>query len=220
MQLLGNGQHDCAIQTVAGELKLSAHRVAYSPEYRALFVADVHFGKARTFRQLGVPVPAGTTQANLDRLSAAIARYAPIHLYFLGDLLHSRHAQHDSLLIPLHEWRSLHGQVQMTLVRGNHDAAAGDPPATLGIDLVQEPFTLGEFELRHHPVQKPTRGFSLAGHLHPVTVLKGRARSRVRLDCFVSDSHQLLLPAFGEFTGGFLVQASPGRMIFPLLTPD
>ena len=47
------------VQTPAGELVLSAWKTVYSPQHRALFVADVHLGKAHTFRQLGVPVPQG-----------------------------------------------------------------------------------------------------------------------------------------------------------------
>jgi len=37
-----------------------------------LLVADLHFGKSATFRARGVPVPAGTTQADLARLTALI----------------------------------------------------------------------------------------------------------------------------------------------------
>jgi metallophosphoesterase superfamily enzyme len=36
-----------------------------------LLVADPHFGKAATFRALGVRVPRGTTEGTLARLAAA-----------------------------------------------------------------------------------------------------------------------------------------------------
>ena len=52
-------------------------RAVYSAESGMLVVADVHFGKAATFRAAGVPVPSGTTQGNLARLSALIEATQP-----------------------------------------------------------------------------------------------------------------------------------------------
>jgi len=47
-------------------------RAALWLQPRWLVVADAHVGKAATFRARGVPVPEGTTQANLARLTALI----------------------------------------------------------------------------------------------------------------------------------------------------
>ena len=58
-----------SIDTPFGVLILSRYKVVFSPEHQAMFVADIHLGKAATFRSLGVPVPAGTTQENLAKLS-------------------------------------------------------------------------------------------------------------------------------------------------------
>lgn len=196
-------------------LVLSHLKVAFEPVKRVLLVADVHLGKAATFRTLGVPVPAGTTQGNLDRLSLAIARFKPAGVCFLGDLLHAKAAHNPELLGKLHEWRSEHAHVHMTLVRGNHDSKAGDPPASLNVDVVEEPFMLGQFALCHHPQPVPG-ALAVAGHEHPAVVLKGKARSRVRLPCFYLKQGQLILPSFGEFTGGFTIEPKPGEAVFPV----
>ena len=50
--------------------RLLARRAIWWPDEATLFVADVHLGKAETFRALGVPVPAGPTEATLRRLGA------------------------------------------------------------------------------------------------------------------------------------------------------
>ena len=55
------------------------------PAGRVLFVADLHLGKAATYRALGQPVPSGTTAENLRRLSQLITHYLPAQLVFLGD---------------------------------------------------------------------------------------------------------------------------------------
>ncbi|MGJ7504992.1 ligase-associated DNA damage response endonuclease PdeM [Variovorax sp. ZT5P49] len=193
----------------AGELlHLLPERALWWPGARVLFVADLHLGKAATYRALGQPVPGGTTQENLARLDVLIERHAPQRIVFLGDFLHA--AQARTVLAAVEAWRTRHAGIAMTLVRGNHDSRAGDPPETLGIEVVDEPFLLGPFACCHHPQTHATH-FVLAGHLHPVCRLYGPGRDSVRLPCFVSDAQQAVLPAFGEFTGGLSMESAPGR---------
>eukprot|EP01036_Dinobryon_divergens_P015919 gene15919-21571_t len=42
------------------------------PDGQVLFIADLHLGKAATYRALGQPVPSGTTAENLRRLSQLV----------------------------------------------------------------------------------------------------------------------------------------------------
>ena len=203
------------LQTFGGSLVLSCHKTAFDPLSSSLFVADVHLGKAATFRSLGVPVPAGTTHSNLERLTVAIEQFQAKTVFFLGDLFHAKAAHNQELLQKLYDWRTLHCGVEMTLIRGNHDTKAGDPPEFLNIALVEEPFIVGGFALCHHP-QLLQDAFVLAGHLHPVVVLTGKARSRVRLPCFHLQARTLILPSFGEFTGGHAVKPKAAEMVFPV----
>lgn len=196
----------------AGELlQLLPERALWWPGARVLFVADLHLGKAATYRALGQPVPGGTTLENLSRLDALIARHAPQRLVFLGDFLHA--AQARTVLATVEDWRARHAGIAMTLVRGNHDSRAGDPPDSLDIDVVDEPFLLGPFACCHHPQSHATH-FVLAGHLHPACRLYGRGHDSMRLPCFVSDVRQAVLPAFGEFTGGLVMASAPGRRFY------
>jgi len=97
-------------------------------------------------------------------------------------------------------WREKHAALELTLVRGNHDDRAGDPPAQLGFTVVDEPLVLGGLALCHHP--KPRDGlYVLAGHLHPCVTLGGRAYDTLRLPCFHFGPQVGVLPAFGSFTG-------------------
>ncbi len=111
----------------------------------------------------------------------------------------------------------------MTLVRGNHDDRAGDPPLELDITAVDEPLALGPFALCHHP--RPVPGaYVIAGHWHPCISVKGRAFERLRLPCFWfgDDSGALpehavgVLPAFGAFTGMHRIEPREGDRIFPV----
>lgn len=51
-------------------LWLLADKAIYWPARRALLVADLHIGKAASYRALHQPVPRGTTAATLARLDA------------------------------------------------------------------------------------------------------------------------------------------------------
>src|SRR5512140_483642 len=70
-------------------VQLLAQRALFWPRERALFVADVHLGKAASFRAGGVPVPRGSTASDLERLSVLVARTGAQRLAVLGDFLHA-----------------------------------------------------------------------------------------------------------------------------------
>jgi hypothetical protein len=91
---------------LCGRNRLAAARARlWWPACRVLFVADLHLGKAATYRALGQPVPAGTTRENLARLSALLLHYQPTQLVFLGDFLHAAQARTPSVLDGLAAWR-------------------------------------------------------------------------------------------------------------------
>lgn len=197
-------------------LHLLPERAAWLPKAGVLMVADVHFGKAASFRRLGVPVPQGTTGANLARLDALLARLPGVRtLVFLGDFLHAASGRAPATLQALHAWRERHAEMTITLVRGNHDSRAGDPPAAWGIEVVEEPWAHAGLVLCHDPdTIRPPGLPALAGHLHPVTRL-GRGFDALRLPCFHARADgMLVLPAFGEFTGGALVRATAGESLY------
>jgi len=193
-------------------LLLLPQRAIYWPARQMLVIADIHFGKAATFRALGVPVPAGTTSQNLEALEALQAAHDVKHVLFLGDFLHAKSAHAPATLATIGQWRTRHSDIELTLVRGNHDDRAGDPPADLGITVVDEPHVIGPFAFCHHP-QESTLGHVLAGHVHPVHRLATRADS-LRLPCFVIGEHTSVLPSFGAFTGGFAVHHRAGERLF------
>jgi DNA ligase-associated metallophosphoesterase len=208
---------------LAGErLRLLAERAAFLPDHACLLVADAHVGKAVSFRKLGVPVPRGTTTETLALLDALIDATGARRVVFLGDFLHSSRAHAPSTLGALARWRRDRAGLELTLVRGNHDLRAGDPPAVLGVETVDEPLRLGGFALCHHP--RPVPGaYVLAGHWHPCVGIGGPAHDHLRLPCFwLGDPGQRpvgVLPAFGSFTGMHPIAREAGDRVFAV-TPE
>jgi DNA ligase-associated metallophosphoesterase len=211
------------IQVAGTDVVLHPSGAALLCAQQTLLVADAHFGKAVSFRRLGVPVPSGTTLENLDTLSAAVADTGAKRVVFLGDFLHSKRSHAPGTMDTLLRWRQANAHLDLTLVRGNHDDRAGDPPVQLGIRVVDEPLPMGPFALCHHP--RPVHGaYVIAGHWHPCISVSGRAFQRLRLPCFwfgddsgVSPRNAVgVLPAFGSFTGMHRIEPRAGDRIFPV----
>jgi DNA ligase-associated metallophosphoesterase len=193
-------------------LVLLPQKAAFWPRERMLIIADIHFGKAAAFRSFGIPVPRGTTTENLQALDALIELTGARHILFLGDFLHARAAHAASTQSAMLAWRQRRCELILTLVRGNHDRHAGDPAVQLGIDLVDEPYTVGPYSFCHHPdIAAP--GYVLAGHVHPVYVLATRSDA-LRLPCFIAGPQRMILPSFGAFTGGHALRPAPDERVW------
>jgi uncharacterized protein len=202
---------DCV---VAGErLVLLPERAAWWPAQEVLFVADFHLGKAASFRSAGIPIPAGTTSENLGRLDRALAGRPARHLVILGDFLHSVAARAERTLERFALWREGRPDLAVTLVRGNHDDRAGDPPQDWGMRCVDPGERLGPFALVHDPA-RVAGAYALAGHIHPAVRLSERGGQSVRLPCFWFGKTVGVLPSFGAFTGSALVRPRVGDQVF------
>ncbi|UGQ45054.1 ligase-associated DNA damage response endonuclease PdeM [Massilia endophytica] len=203
------------------EIELAGERVVLLPQKallwpreRMLVIADIHFGKAASFRALGIPVPRGTTTENLLSLDALLEAWDIAHIVFLGDFLHAKAAHAVSTLRAMLAWRARHTRLRLTLVRGNHDWHAGDPSELLQVGMVDEPFDVGPFSFCHHP-DTAAAGYVLAGHVHPVYRLSSGWES-LRLPCFLLGERRAILPSFGAFTGGHVIAPLPGERVFVL----
>jgi DNA ligase-associated metallophosphoesterase len=205
---------DAQVRLAGETVRLLPERALFWPAAATLVAADLHWGKGATFRAAGIPIPVGATSDDLARLDAALLRTCARRLVVLGDLFHARAGRIASrTLAELRRWRGLRPDLEILLVRGNHDRHAGDPPEDLRINCVDAPAFLPPFVLRHEPAASAA-GFTLAGHVHPGLVLCGPGLQRERLPCFLLSDRVALLPAFGSFTGLGIVDPEPGDRAF------
>ena len=203
------------LELAGAEVLLMSDRSLYWPAARTLLVADAHVGKAATFRASGIFVPRGTTSATIARLEDALARTGATRLVFLGDFLHAREGRSPETLRLVGEWRASHSDVDVVLVRGNHDRSAGDPPESLGIRCVDAPMVELPFAFVHHPAVIDGL-YTLAGHIHPAVRLSGPGRQYARLACFWVRATGTVLPAFGDFTGQGIIEPAEGDRVFAI----
>lgn len=185
-------------------LTLLPDRAAWWPARRALVVADVHLGKGAHFRAQGFPVPSGGTRLDLARLKSLVESHEALELWILGDLFHTRatDAFHDHFS----RWRRSIPRCRVALVRGNHDRDVQLPEAW-AIETTDDALVDG-IRLVHAPGAQQEQA-EIAGHVHPALSLGSRRSDSLRAPVFWLRGQQLVLPAFGSFTGGFSIR--PGR---------
>jgi uncharacterized protein len=174
--------------------------VLYWPEEELLIVADLHLEKGSSYARRGVLLPPYDTAATLARLTQVLARYAPRLVVALGDNFHDPggparigNSDRDAL-------GALQRGRDWIWLAGNHDP---DPAGGIG-GIFSRTLALGPLAFCHAPVSDAPPG-EIAGHLHPVARVAQRGRCISRR-CFVSDGRRLVMPAFGEFTGGLNVR--------------
>jgi DNA ligase-associated metallophosphoesterase len=200
--------------SVAGEdLVLLPEKAVFWPAKKALFVADFHLGKAASFRRAGIALPSGTTTENVERLGRAIDKTGATQVVFLGDFLHSAQGRTASTFGRFGAWRDARKALELTIVRGNHDKKAGDPPDAWGVKCIEAGERLGPFVLNHEPGAS-RGGYALAGHIHPAVRLSASGEKSLRLPCFWFGSRCGVLPAFGAFTGSAEVLPRRGDQVF------
>ncbi|WP_333473551.1 ligase-associated DNA damage response endonuclease PdeM [Salinimicrobium sediminilitoris] len=160
-----------------------------------LVISDVHLGKVSHFRKFGSAVPQQAVKGNFQKMDAVITFFTPQKIVFLGDLFHSSLNKEWLIFATWLEKIS----AEVTLVEGNHDIISPLKYEALGVKLTPE-IVLHNFLFTHHPEER-AGFFNFSGHIHPGVKIHGLGRQQLKLSCFFKSRDQLILPAFGEFTG-------------------
>ncbi len=183
---------------------------AYWPEQEVLLVADVHLGKISHFRKHGSAVPLQAIAQNFTKLDDLRKEFDPEHIVFLGDLFHSSLNMEWNMF---EEWvESIDNRVH--LVAGNHDIISPLKYEALDIKIYSDVRVAG-FHLSHHPEEQKDH-FNICGHIHPGFKMRGNGRQFLKLPCFFRSSNQMILPAFGEFTGNYFMKPEEGDRVFAI----
>lgn len=194
------------------ELTLLPQKAIYFKEHNSLIVADMHLGKTSHFRNAGIPVPHQLAFVDLNNLSKIISNPSldVSKLVIVGDMFH---AELNSEWRAFEEWRGVNNGIDIQLIKGNHDRFPNHVYESLSIEVC-EYAVLGNLILVHDFKSKiPEEGFyKICGHIHPAVRLAGKGKQSVTLPCFYFGRDFGILPAFGDFTGRYIV--TPGEFDF------
>ncbi len=178
-------------------LTLTNQRAIYWEKQNALILSDIHIGKTAHFRRHGIPMPDEILQKDLERLKTLIVNFQINQLLIVGDLFH---AEINSDMLTFKSWLSQFEELNLVLIKGNHDRQSKQLMEDLNIEVVTE-LIVGPFRLIHECLNDDPRYFTISGHMHPGVLIKGKGKQKLKLPCYQIASSQLILPAFSLFTG-------------------
>ena len=176
-----------------------------------IIISDLHLGKTFHFRKNGIAVPKGIAYKNIASLNKILERHQPKELLILGDLFHSKYNA---------EWEDFkalryhYSNVRFQLVIGNHDSFPLEEYLKANIVVDDHLFEDGIL-YSHEP--KRTDHFSIYGHIHPAIRLKGGLMPSLRLACFHITESDLIMPAFGAFTGTHLLKVNSKTRVLAIV---
>lgn len=196
--------------------KLLPEKAIYWRERETLIVTDLHIGKSGHFRKAGIAAPSTINAKNLKRLGKLIQKHQPSSLLILGDLFHSK-ANREWL--EFEEWLENFDDLDIQLVTGNHDQLHQSFYESANIS-VYETLEIDDFFFVHDPndsFESDTNCTVVAGHIHPGISIKGKGRQSLRFPCFLFSDGQILLPAFGEFTGLYTIKPEEDERVYAIV---
>jgi DNA ligase-associated metallophosphoesterase len=196
---------------------LTGERCLFWEKEQILIVADIHFGKSGHFRSEGIGIPTAVFREDMQRLFAQIQFFKPKQLIIVGDFFHS-HLNNEALLFE--KWRKDIDQLPIHLVTGNHDILPKSWYSNNNIIQHEEVFTLQSICFVHEYDKQKHKEESLyyfSGHIHPGVYINGLARQSLRFPCFYFSESHAVLPAFGKFTGTYLVKPKKKDKVFAIV---
>lgn len=200
-------------------LWLSPERAIFWEDQKTLILSDSHFGKTGHFRKAGIPMPQHIFIEDLQRLFNLLQFYKPEQLIVVGDFFHSR-TNKEHLLFE--KWRNDFTQLEILLVKGNHDILHRDWYAQTKINVFDaSPLRISTFAFMHDyaDIEKHTDhadAYFLTGHLHPGISIRGKSRQHLSFPCFYFNDAFGVLPAFSKFSGLALIKKNKTDHVFAI----
>ena len=197
-------------------LWLSHERCLFWEEEKALILSDLHLGKSGHFRKSGIPIPQTVFKEDLQCLLSQIQFFNPKQLLIVGDLFHSKSNKEHELFL---RWRNDFPELRIHLIQGNHDILHESFYDDAHIEVHEGEFAAGAFNFCHdiNDCALQNVGYTFSGHIHPGISLYGVGKQMLRFPCFYFAKEYAVLPAFGKFTGTYLVHPEDDEQVFAIL---
>ena len=180
---------------------LLPQKAMYRPLKKQLILSDIHLGKASHFRKNGIPMPNESHLKDIDTLHYLVEKWSPATVLILGDLFHS---SYNNEWLWFKSFIMEYPKVSFVLVEGNHDILKEgiyNISNLSKVDIIEE----DHFIFSHHTL-KGNKKLNISGHIHPGLILKGTAKQSIKLPCFYIDTTHVVLPAFGNLTGLYILE--------------
>jgi len=138
-------------------------------------------------------------------------------LLIAGDMFHSSANKEVDFFI---KWRNDFPQLEIKLIRGNHDILTKQFYKEAKIEVVENKLVIKDFCFTHDialSCNNENKHFTFSGHIHPGIKMNGSGNQSLMLPCFYFSKKYAILPAFSAFTGLAKIKPSASDHVFVLL---
>ena len=120
------------------------------------------------------------------------------------------------------KWRMDLPDLEIILIKGNHDILARKWYEKAAIKLVEQRLRIRNFCFTHDvgeecEDEEAENVFTFSGHIHPGVKIRGAGRQSLSLPCFYFGNEYAVLPAFSLFTGLAKIAPKKGDHVFALI---
>ncbi len=194
---------------------LSPSRVIFWEEEKILILSDLHFGKSGHFRKAGIAIPQNILQEDIIRFLDQVQYFKPLKIIIVGDLFHSNNNKEHLLFLKL---RQQILQIEVHLIMGNHDILQQKFYEEARICVHQKVLKINNFIFAHDisDLTLEADKYYFSGHIHPSIIIKGLGKQQIVLPCFYFKKAYAVLPAFGKFTGNYIIKPNKSETVFSI----
>ncbi|HEY4936966.1 MAG TPA: metallophosphoesterase, partial [Puia sp.] len=130
------------------------------------------------------------------------------------------------------KWRSDLSDININLVRGNHDILEQDWYANAGIQLSPRTLSVHQFHFVHDISDRLNRkegffenmsdgiSYFFSGHIHPGIRIRGAGKQSLCFPCFYFGKKYAVLPAFSRFTGVAMIYPETDEQVFAIVNQE
>ena len=176
------------------ELQIHKEGFLYWLEKNCLIVSDLHLEKGSSYAVTGQFIPPYDSYETLNRLINIIRKHKVKKLILLGDTFHDEKAINRMSNKVKSLFNKILEKYEVIFVLGNHESKM----KIHNLNFHQE-YIMDNIHFIHEAVNKKI--FQISGHFHPVASIRLNSK-KITEKCLIHSKNLLILPSFGEFTGG------------------
>ena len=176
------------------KLQINKEGILFWLEKEIAIVSDLHLEKGSSFASTGQFIPPYDSEETLKKLLNVIDNYKVKKVILLGDTFHDKDAFQRMSLKVRFLFEELIKNYEVIFILGNHENKMKIDSINFYYDYVVD-----DIHFLHEAVQKNIN--QISGHFHPVATIKVSSK-KVTTKCLIHTNNHIILPSFGEFTGG------------------
>ena len=188
------------------KLQISKEGVLFWLEKEIAIVSDLHLEKGSSYMLTGQYLPPYDSEETLKKLLNILDYYKVKKVILLGDTFHDKDAFNRMTSKVRSLFEELIKNYEVIFVLGNHENK-------MKIDTIQfyreyvidDLYFLHEASVRNIP--------QISGHFHPVASINAGFK-KITAKCIIHTDLNLILPSFGEFTGGLNIKNNIYKTFF------